>query len=321
MEVVPIRVLHAGNNIASESFTDRNKLFLIVNPAAGRGRAKELFRVVASRLPDVGASDIAFTQAAGDEAKLAERALASGVGTIVVLGGDGTCARVANVIVQSGLACGLAVIPCGTGNDFAKTLGVERFTVDEISGLLKHPISRPMDVGKADDDYFLNSCGFGFDASVLEATKKVRLLTGDAVYIYSALRQLFTYRGIDVSVDSRARANASKMLMLTVLNGRYLGGAFRIAPDASAIDGELDVGFFSDGNVVERLRVFAGAFRGTHIGLPSVTAERVHKMRLHFSEPPKMEVDGELRQARTSTVEIECVPRVLNVIAAPGFPI
>lgn len=298
-----------------------NKLFLIVNPAAGRGRAKELFRAVTSRLPDIGAWDIAFTQAAGDEAKLAERALASGAGTIVVLGGDGTCARVANVIVQSRMPCSLGVIPSGTGNDFAKTLGVDRLTVDAITGLLKQPTSRPMDVGKADGHYFLNSCGFGFDASVLEATKKVRVLRGDAVYIYSALRQLFTYRGIDVSVDSRASANAGKMLMVTVLNGRYLGGAFRIAPNASAIDGELDVGFFSDGNVVERLRAFAGAFRGTHIGLPSVATERIRKMSLRFSEPPKMEVDGELRQTRTSTVEIECVPRVLNVIAAPGFPI
>jgi diacylglycerol kinase (ATP) len=109
--------------------------------------------------------------------------------------------------------------------------------------------------------------------------------------------------------------------MLTVSNGRYLGGAFRIAPHASVTDGELDVGFFGDTSLVGRVRIFAGAFRGTHLGLPSVESRRVKNMTLRFSEPPMMEVDGELRQARSSTVNIECLPRALSVIAAPGFPL
>jgi diacylglycerol kinase family enzyme len=147
----------------------------------------------------------------------------------------------------------------------------------------------------------------------------VRFLKGDVVYIYSALAQLFSYRGISVSADSAT--DARKMLMLTVSNGRFLGGAFRIAPRASVVDGELDVGFVGDCNVIDRVRIFAGALRGTHLKLPSVKAERTRAMTLRFSEPPMMEVDGELRQARSSTVKIECLPRALNVIAAPGFPL
>lgn len=69
------------------------------------------------------------------------------------------------------------------------------------------------------------------------------------------------------------------------------------------------------------MRIFAGAFQGTHIGLPSVKTKRVREMTLRFSAPPMMEVDGELRQAVASTVKIDCVPRGLNVIAAPGFPL
>jgi diacylglycerol kinase (ATP) len=178
-----------------------------------------------------------------------------------------------------------------------------------------------MDVGRVDGRCFVNSCGFGFDASVLEATKRVRILTGDAIYIYSALRQLFTYRGMSVSVGSGPKEEPSRMLMLTVSNGRFLGGAFRIAPGASVVDGELDVGLFSNTGLIGRVRIFAGAFRGTHIGLPSVETKRVRELTLRFSAPPMMEVDGELRQAVTSTVKIECVARGLNVIAAPGFPL
>ena len=178
-----------------------------------------------------------------------------------------------------------------------------------------------MDAGRADGRYFINSCGFGFVASVLDATKRVRILTGDAVYIYSALRQLFTYRGVSVSLDSNPEGVPSRMLMLTVSNGQFLGGAFRIAPHASVVDGKLDVGLFSDAGLIARVRIFAGAFRGTHVGLPSVRTTRVPETTLRFSAPPMMEVDGELRQALSSTVKIECLPRALSVIAAPGYPI
>jgi diacylglycerol kinase (ATP) len=111
------------------------------------------------------------------------------------------------------------------------------------------------------------------------------------------------------------------MLMLTVSNGRYLGGAFRIAPAASAVDGQLDFGFFGDTDLIGRIRIFAGAFRGTHLGLPSVKSIRAATMTFQFSEPPMMEVDGELRQARSTSVKVECLPRALNVIAAPGYPL
>lgn len=183
-----------------------------------------------------------------------------------------------------------------------------------------------MDVGRVDGRCFVNSCGFGFDASALEATKHARILRGDAVYVYSALRQLFTYRGMSVSVDSSGEVDSSrdadpgKMLMLTISNGEFLGGAFRIAPNASVVDGQLDVGLFSDAGLMGRVRIFAAAFRGTHVGLPSVETKRVPRMTLRFSAPPMMEVDGELRKALSPTVNVECVPRALSVIAAPGYP-
>jgi diacylglycerol kinase (ATP) len=296
-------------------------IFIIANPAAGRGKAVRVLREVDSARRNEQASRILTTEAPGDEARLAREALRNGANSIVVVGGDGTCSKVAEEILTARRECALAIIPCGTGNDFAKTLGVAEATAADIFGLVARGNTSRIDVGRANGRYFINSCGFGFDASVLEATKRVRILTGDAVYVYSALRQLFTYRGVSVSVDSSPKADPSKMLMLTVSNGRFLGGAFRIAPRASVVDGELDIGFFGNTGLIGRVRIFAGAFRGTHVGLPSVKTKRVAEMTLRFPTPPLMEVDGELRQALSSTVKIECVPRALNVIAAPGYPV
>jgi diacylglycerol kinase (ATP) len=291
---------------------------LIVNPAAGRGGIR-------ASLPDVravfGARGISVayeTAAPAEEEALAARAIRAGATTIVAVGGDGTCSHIANVILRERSQCRLAIVPAGTGNDFAKTLGVDGYTPEQIADLVVRGDATRIDVGFADGQYFLNSCGFGFDASVLEASDRVRLLKGDAVYIYSALRQLFTYQGIEVAASGVAGVARKRMLMVTVSNGRWLGGAFKIAPHASVIDGKLDACFLSDSNIVERVKLFVGAMRGTHLGMPSVTAASIQQLTLTFASSPSMEVDGELRKARSPTVELKCVPRALSVVAAPG---
>jgi diacylglycerol kinase (ATP) len=296
-------------------------VFVIVNPAAGRGQSVQRLAAFQSCVGDGVIAGVLYTREPGDEERLASLALEKGASILVAVGGDGTCSGIANAVIQAGGEAQFAVIPSGTGNDFAKTLGIEKQTPQQIAALILRGAATEMDVGRADGRYFLNSCGFGFDASVLEGAQRVRLLKGDAVYIFSALRQLLTYRGIHVSVNSDANADARKMLMVTVSNGRYLGGAFRIAPNASVVDGELDVGFFGDAGVFGRVRIFARAFSGTHLGLPTVNTLQASSMAFRFSQPPKMEVDGELRQAESMTVNIECLPRALSVIAAPGYPL
>ena len=224
----------------------------------------------------------------------------------------------ANAIVQAGSSCRLAVVPAGTGNDFAKTLGVRKAPIAAIADLVLRGTSTPIDVGLIDGRYFINSCGFGFDASVLEATQRVSFLKGDALYIYAALRQLLTYRGVRVDIEGMFDDATRDVLMVTVSNGQFLGGAFQIAPEASVVDGKLDVCVVRDANVLQRVRLFASAFRGTHVRLPAVQTVRAKRISLTFPSAPAIELDGELRRAQSREVTIQCVPRALNVIAADG---
>ena len=296
--------------------TDRT--WVIANPAAGRGAGLAKLAALRGEIESCGVTEFHSSSFAGDEELHAARALEAGAQTIVVVGGDGTCGRIANAILQSGAQCRLAVVPAGTGNDFAKTLGVNKYSPAQVAELVVRGDAKQIDVGLADGHYFLNSCGFGFDASVLEATSRVPFLKGDAVYIYSALRQLFTYRGLEVSVGGATAVKSGSMLMVTVSNGRWLGGAFKIAPQASVLDGKLDACFLGDSSVMRRVRLFLGAMRGTHIGMPSVSAAAVQDLTLTFPDSPLMEIDGELRRAESRTVNVKCVPRALAVVAAPG---
>jgi len=293
------------------------KLWVIANPAAGRRNSAAAFELIAKQLAGASA-EFHLTERGGDEKALAERALAEGVRTIIVVGGDGTCSNIASVLVRARSDCALGVVPAGTGNDFAKTLGVRNMPIAKIAQLVSTGSRTRIDVGLADGRYFINSCGFGFDASVLEATTQVKFFKGDALYIYAALKQLLTYRGLPITVDRTSAEAANDILMVTVSNGPFLGGAFHIAPEASVLDGKLDVCVVRDANVLQRVRVFASAFRGTHGQLPSVQTFRAGRLTLSFPSPPAIELDGELCQAQSSDVLIECVPRALNVIAAPN---
>jgi diacylglycerol kinase (ATP) len=287
---------------------------LILNPAAGKGAARRRLQEIMQTFAAFGIRDVRQTRERGDEERVTLEAIKAGWKTIAVVGGDGTCGHIADALVKSGADCALAVVPAGTGNDFAKTLGVAKYTPDQIANLIVAGASTRIDVGRVDGRHFINSCGFGFDASVLEATARVKFLKGDALYIYSALAQLFTYEGIPIAIE--ATPAEPEVLMLTVSIGRFLGGAFRIAPAASVTDGELDICVVRNANVAQRVRLFAAAIRGTHVNLPAVRTFRTRRISLRFSSPAAMELDGELRHAQSNDVTIECIPRALKVVAA-----
>ena len=141
---------------------------LIVNPAAGRGGARKDMPAIKRAFSAQGIDDIRLTERSGDEFGLASRAIREGMDTIVAVGGDGTVAKIAHAIVSEGSGCRLGLVPVGTGNDFAKTVGALGRGYDEIAALCAGQSVATVDVCKVDEWYFINSCGFGIDPAVLK---------------------------------------------------------------------------------------------------------------------------------------------------------
>jgi diacylglycerol kinase (ATP) len=288
---------------------------VILNPAAGKGRGAKVESRVRAAFAAAGVTDVRTTCAAGDERAFARRAIDDGVGTIVAVGGDGTWSNVANAILAAGADVRLALAAAGTGNDFAKSIGAPALDYAATARLAVDGPDVAVDVGRIEDTYFLNVAGFGFDIAVIEDAAKVTRLKGDLVYVYSALRQLFGYRGIAVGVASAAGARASaEHLMLIIANGKNFGGAFRIAPHASLTDGALDAVAIDSVPPIARVALFAATARGTHIGRRGVHNERAPGFTLTFASPPAYETDGEYHRASSSTLDVRCVPRALRVV-------
>jgi diacylglycerol kinase (ATP) len=291
------------------------RVCVIVNPAAGRGRGARVLARVRERFAAVGVADVRVTAVKGEERTAARRAIGEGCSTLVAVGGDGTWSNVADEILEARSDCRLALIAAGTGNDFAKTVGAP---VRDIATTARLAVEGPdlrVDVGRVEGKHFLNVCGFGFDTAVLEDIERIALPLGGALYPYSALRQLIAYRGIDIGVGAaQGQPEHTRHLMLVVANARHFGGAFRIAPGASVTDGLLDAIAIRDAPPFGRLRLFLAALRGTHVGKPEVVAEQVPSLRLRFRTAPAYEADGEYHRAAAAELEVTCVPRALRVV-------
>lgn len=289
-------------------------LCVIINPASGRGKGRKAAPLIRKAFSAIGVTAFRETAACGDEAHLVRAALSEGFSTIVAAGGDGTWSNVGRAILREGAGkkVALALIAAGTGNDLAKSIGAPASDYVRTAALVREGRSTFVDAGRIGDDFFLNSVGFGFDASVLAIIEKTSWLRGSAVYTVAALRQLFTYRGLHVT--SPDASLPSRSMMVIVANGGYLGGAFHIAPSSSITDGMLDTVIVGDMPPTRRLALFGAAMKGSHMGYSGVSSARGTAITLHFENPPACQRDGELDQLKETTVTLSCDPGALKVI-------
>ena len=144
------------------------RVAVIVNPAAGRGRGGRMIPELTTVFGELGVADLRQTRYQGDETDATNAAIEDGATTIVVVGGDGTTGNVANAILNSGRDVRLAVLPAGTGNDFAKSLGTSKASIRTVAEAAVAEGNIRADVGRIEDRYFMNCVGFGFDVAVLE---------------------------------------------------------------------------------------------------------------------------------------------------------
>lgn len=263
---------------------------------------------------------VRVTSGPGDETRLAQRALAHGAAALIAVGGDGTWSKVASALMRSERRAPLALIAAGTGNDFAKTVGAPARDIRRTLDLIDAGKTKRVDAGTVEGRFFLVCCGFGFDTAVLQRMQSVRGLRGSARYVYAALRELPRYPGFEVSLAGGADPHRPSdvprsLLLLVIANARHYGGAFRIAPNADLTDGLLDAIALAPLGTLARAGLLLSATRGTHVQSPAVTEYQQPFFDLKFAAQPVYNLDGDLYQARSRILRVECLPAALEVFA------
>lgn len=302
------------------------RIALIANPAAQNGRgawaAVEAASLLRARVGDEG-FQLLLTERPRHATALAA-SLDPSVGTVVALGGDGLISEVAAGLMERPVdeRPALGVIPVGSGNDYAASLGVPTSIGRAIDCVL---VGRTavVDVGRVNGRYFVETLSFGLDAAIALDTVERRVRTGRTgtrLYLESAVDQLFRHLSIyDFTARltggdaAAARTVSAAAYLLAVQIGPTYGGHFRICPGAELDDGLLDLCYATPHlGPWKALAVLLAAKGGRHTGNRHIHLDRASRLVLDFAEEPPGQIDGE--KIEGTRFEIDCIPRSLTVI-------
>lgn len=309
------------------------RTLVIANPAAhsgdGAAAAERVEKFFSSHANATDGFELRLTQAPGDGMRMARES--ADFDTIVALGGDGIIHEVANGLM-SVASCerpALAVVPVGSGNDFARTIGAA--TNDPIAALgqILRGRRRELDLGHVASDtgesaFFVQTLSFGLDAAIaLDTTDRRAAQThqkGSGLFATSGVKILSKVRGEASGYPSRVSMDGEKdvrlnSIVFAVQNGPTYGGGFRICPDAEPYDGSLDLCYnVSVPALPHVLALFALARTGRHVGSRAIATRSVRHLHIEFLErEPPCQVDGEPLHGRTYDVEVR--PRSLALVA------
>ena len=284
-------------------------LYIIANETAGSGNGAVTLRRVREMLEKKGIPFRAdSTQRPGHARELAEAAAAAGEKEIACLGGDGTLSEVVRGL--GGRFVTLYLIPCGTGNDFAKVFSLPKDPVAALEAQLTGT-PRPVDVGRLNGECFINVSGSGFDVEVLrQAGRFKRLGKGLLPYLLGILAALRKFRALPVEITAEGKTTREEVTIFSVGNGCYIGGGMKAVPHALPDDGLFDVVIAEKFSRRKILRLLTKFIPGKHTDLPGVREFRCREIT--FRCPGMvLDVDGELIPADEARYEI--LPGALEI--------
>src|SRR5256885_216528 len=292
----------------------------LVNPASANGSTGRRWPEIAHRAAAAGLDgDALFSRAPGELTELARSAVNGGAQLLVVVGGDGSVHEVVNGIADRG-DVEIAVIPRGTGWDFARSLGLPR-SVDKAIDVALHGRTRTIDLGRAtyrawagseSRSWFANVGSAGMSGAIARrANDTSKALGGKVSYVWAtfAVFARWTNTEVEVAVDGERRR--ARMHDVIVANGPYLGGGMKLCPEAEPDDGAFDVLLIGDLTKRDLMLTLPKTFRGRHLPHPKAELLRGSHVTIDAPEPLPLELDGE--QPGTTPAAFELVPRALRV--------
>jgi diacylglycerol kinase (ATP) len=292
------------------------RLLVAVNPAASFGRNREVGGLVADRLAEEG-YDVRLMREANLELlrRETEEAFARGVDGLIVVGGDGMVSLGVNVLAGSDVPFGL--VAAGTGNDFARALGVPHDdparAIDALVGALERPPTA-VDVAVARHGELTTRYGVvlsaGFDAIVNERANRMVRPRGPNRYVLALVRELATFRPREYVLEIDGVRRTQRAMLVSVANTSSLGGGLRIVPDAELTDGLLDVFIVHPLSRAALLRVLPKVYAGAHVNHPAVEFVRARRVRIEADEVIAY-ADGE--RIGPLPVEVDVAPGALRV--------
>jgi diacylglycerol kinase (ATP) len=291
-----------------------------VNPASGAGSTGRRWPELARRAAAAGlAGESVLSAGPGEIAALAEKAASDGARLVVAVGGDGTAHEAVNGILRAGTATELALLPRGTGDDFARALGVpgafERALAVARDGRVQTidagRVTYQADGGEA-ESYFCSMAGVGMSGAVARRLMTTTKALGGKIAGVIATFAIFSrWTNVELQADVDGESRSGLMQDVLVANTEYHNGGMNLLPGARPDDGLFDVLIVGDVTKRDLLVAFPKLYRGTFLPHPKAELLRGRTITVESEKPLPIELDGE--QPGTTPVRFEVIPGALRV--------
>jgi YegS/Rv2252/BmrU family lipid kinase len=295
---------------AAGAALDARRFVLLANPASAGGRALNALPAVHAALDAVGAPHRTVTTRSIDHAYQEALDAAAAGETLVALGGDGLLRPLAGAL--KGTDSALAIIPCGRGNDLARVLGIPTDPA-EAARVAVEGEERLLDVANVEGTPYMGIASFGFDSDANRIANEARLVKGNGVYVYAALRALVAWRPANFTVTVDGEEHRFSGYTVAVGNSKAYGGGMLMFPHAELDDGKLDVVLCKQSSKLRFLAVLPKLFRGAHVDSDFTEFLRGEEIAVSSDRPFAIYADGDPIGATPAVMRVE--RRCLRVIA------
>ena len=287
-------------------------LILAINPKSGKGHARKRAIVAKDYFAGLGFPvEILEGHSLDDfREKFVLKIEHESISGVVAFGGDGFIHEIIQQIVHREIPLG--VIPCGTGNDFARSLGVNQLSMTQQMNLIVQSKIRSIDLGRVDERWFAAILSSGFDAVVNDRANQMKWPRGRMRYNIAMIEKIVQLRAHSYRIRLDRDHIDVEATLVTVANGPSYGGGMKVCPDAKLNDGLFDVMVLGKVSRTELLKVFPKVYSGRHVGHPAVTFYRCREIEIIGSGSSF--ADGE--PISSLPLSAECVSNALKVWAA-----
>jgi diacylglycerol kinase (ATP) len=294
------------------------KIKFIINPSSGRQTMEKRIDALCILLLDEGyIVSKYFTQKKNDATSEAIKSSREGIDIIVACGGDGTVNEVVKGIMLSEESekPALAILASGTVNDFANYLDLPR-NVNSFFDMIKKGNTINVDIGKVNDDYFVNVAAAGLLTNVAyQAQPDVKAILGRMAYYFEGIKELTTQNlePIKVKIYSEEYTNEEEILLFLISNSSSIGGFKKLAPEADVLDGLLDVVVIKKSAVTDLANIFINVLTGEHINHPNVIYYKTKSVLIEpVSTDVPIDIDGEF--GGNLPAKFQVIPKGLKIL-------
>ena len=236
------------------------------------------------------------------------------VDKIVIVGGDGTLNAALDGLIDSGLPLG--IIPAGTANDLARTLGIPIDTQAACRAILEGN-SQEIDVGWVNGKHYFNVASLGLSVKITEQlSKQSKSRWGILAYLLTAARVIMQSRPFSATIRSGSAEIAVRTIQIAVGNGRYYGGGMTVADDASIIDSQLDLYSLEIQHWWQIIPLLAAMYRGDLYKSRHARTLRGNDFAIQTNRTRKLNTDGEI--TTQTPAEFRVIPRAIRVFIPKG---